>query len=238
MLSHPASAQNRLLAALPPAVLTQLLPKLSRAALPAQRPIYTPASPMEAVYFPLSGMVSLITNFRDGTQAEVGIIGREGMLGAPLIAGVTTPFTDCVVQMPGEALRMGAGDFRSELDAHPAFRALLLRYNEALHAQVTQTAACNGRHGLAQRLARWLLMAHDRAEADELPLTQDAMAVMLGVRRPSITLTAGRLQGAGLIRCARGVVTVLDRPGLQACSCECHGAVRRRSAALLCMDAG
>jgi CRP-like cAMP-binding protein len=138
-----------------------------------------------------------------------------------------------MVQLPGSALKMSARDFGAETEANPPLRAVLLRYYEALHAQVMQTAACNGRHGLEQRLARWLLMAHDRADGADLPLTQDFIAMMLGVHRPSITVTAGILQRAGLIKYANGQVTVIDRDALAASSCECYGAVKRRFASLL-----
>ena len=178
-------------------------------------------------------MVSMVTNLEDGMQAEVGIVGREGMVGVSLVAGVETSFVESMVQLPGAALRMGAREFRQELDANPSFRALLLRYSEALQAQIMQTAACNGRHGLEQRLARWLLMAHDRVDGDELVLTQDFIAMMLGVHRPSITVTAGILQRAGLIRYGGGRIVILDRASLEAASCECHAAVRRRFEALL-----
>lgn len=233
--SDPSSVStgNRLLAALPNGVLAQLLPKLKRVPLVNRQVLYEPDSLMEAVYFPEAGMVSLITNLDDGVQAEVGIIGREGMLGTPLISGVATAFTEAMVQLPGSALRMDARAFRQELDANGPLRALLFRYNEALQAQVSQTAACNGRHGLEQRLARWLRMALDRIDGDDLPLTQDFMAMMLGVHRPSITVTAGILQRAGLIRYAGGLISVIDRSGLEAASCECYKAVQRRFVSLL-----
>jgi CRP-like cAMP-binding protein len=224
---------NRLLAALPPAVLTGVLPKLAPVALAVRQPIYDPEAPIEAVYFPESGMFSLVANLEDGTQAEVGLIGREGMMGISLLSGVDTPYIESMVQMPGTALRMAVRDFLHEMDANAPFRALILRYNEALQAQIMQTAACNGRHGLEQRFARWLLMARDRADSNALPLTQEFMAMMLGVRRPSITVTAGILQRAGLIRYAGGRVTILDRTSLEAASCECYGAVKRRFATLL-----
>jgi CRP-like cAMP-binding protein len=222
-----------LLAALPADVLTGLLPKLTPFALSMRQPIYSPDTPIEAVYFPESGMFSLVTNLEDGAQAEVGLIGREGMLGVSLLSGIDTPFIESMVQMPGAALRMGVRDFLHEMDASPPFRAIVLRYNEALQAQIMQTAACNGRHELVQRFVRWLLMAHDRADQDQLPLTQEFMAMMLGVRRPSITVTAGILQKAGLVRYSGGRVTVLNRAGLEAASCECYGAVKRRYATLL-----
>ena len=235
-MAHPppvAPPRNRLLAALPPEALARLLPRLSPVALSLRQVLYPPDAPIDAAYFPESGMVSMLANLDEGAQVEVGVIGREGMVGTPLLAGAETSFAECMVQLPGAALRMGAGAFRAELEANPPLRARLLRYNEALQAQVMQTAACNGRHGLEQRLARWLLVARDRAEGDELPLTQDFVAMMLGVHRPSVTVTAGILQRAGLIRYASGHITLLDRPGLEAAACECYGAVRQRFAALL-----
>ena len=234
-MAPPQSApvRNRLLASLPPDVLARLLPKLSHVVLAMRQNLYAPDEAIEAVYFPEAGMISMVTNLDDGVQAEVGIVGQEGMLGASLLSGIETSFVESLVQMPGTAWRMGAREFCRELDTNDPLRMLLLRYNEALHAQVTQTAACNGRHGLEQRLARWLLMALDRTEENELLLTQEFMAMMLGVHRPSITVTAGILQRAGLIRYSNGRVTVLDRPSLEAASCECYGAVRRRFAALL-----
>lgn len=235
-MAHPppfTPPRNRLLAALPPEALAQLLPKLSSVVLSLRQVVYPPEAPIEAVYFPESGMVSMLANLDEGVQVEVGVVGQEGMLGTPLLAGVETSFAECMVQLPGTALRMGAGAFRRELEANAPFRMPLQRYSEALQAQVMQTAACNGRHGLEQRLARWLLIAHDRAEGDELPLTQDFIAMMLGVHRPSITVTAGILQRAGLIRYASGHITILDRPSLEAAACECYGAVRQRFAALL-----
>jgi CRP-like cAMP-binding protein len=154
------------------------------------------------------------------------------MLGISLLSGIDTPFTEAMVQMHGTAYRMTVKDFRHELAVNATFRTLLFRYNEGLQAQVMQTAACNCIHGLEQRLARWLLMAHDRADGDELRLTQEFMAMMLGVHRPSVTVTAGILQRAGLIRYAGGTVTIIDRASLEASACECYGAVKSRFAAL------
>lgn len=233
MRPQPAVAHNQLLAALPSAVLERLLPNLHRVGLPLRQGLYHPDVPIEAAYFPESGMISLVANMDDGMQAEVGVIGREGMLGVPLLLGVETSFAEAMVQVPGTALRMGAREFRHELEVNASFRTLLLCYSEALQAQVMQTAACNGRHALEQRLARWLLMAHDRGAGNKLPLTQDFMAMMLGVHRPSVTVVAGALQRAGLVRYSGGQVTVLDRPSLEAASCECYALVKRRFTALL-----
>ena len=233
VLSPSASLHNGLLASLPPDTLAQLMPKFSEVVMIIRQGLYIQDAPIEAAYFPQSGMISLVSNLDDGTQAEVGIIGQEGMLGISLISGVDSSFVEAMVQMPGTALRIGIAEFRQELETSAPFRAIILRYSEALQAQIMQTAACNGRHGLEHRLARWLLMAHDRADRDELPLTQEFMATMLGVHRPSITITAGILQRAGLIRYSGGRVTILDRPSLEAASCECYASVRRRFSVLL-----
>ncbi len=228
-----APPRNHLLASLPPDCLQRLRPRLVPVTLPLRQELFAPEQTIEAVHFPESGLISLVAWLEDGMQAEVGIIGREGMLGLSLLSGETAAFCQAIVQMAGAGFRMTASDFRHEFDNNPPFRTMLLRYNEALQAQVMQTAACNGRHDLEQRLARWLLMAHDRAEDDLLPLTQDFMAMMLGVHRPSITVTAGILQRAGLIRYANGQVRVLDRAALEAASCECYRTVRRRFTVLL-----
>jgi CRP-like cAMP-binding protein len=233
MVSPSVAIRNRLLLSLPPDSLAELVPKLTPVVLTLRQPIYGPDSVIDAVYFAESGMFSLVINLENGMQAEVGLIGREGMLGTSLLAAVESPFIESMVQMSGAALRMTARDFRHEIDTNLPFRALLLRYNETLLSQVMQTAACNGHHGLEQRLARWLLMAHDRADGDELNLTQDFMAMMLGVHRPSLTVTAGILQRAGFIQYSGGRVTVLDRTNLEDASCECYGAVQARFVALL-----
>src|ERR1700709_763392 len=162
-LSPSAVIRNRLLASLPDDALSRLLPKLSPVGLELKQTLYNPDSPIDAAYFPETGMISLVASLDDGMQAEVGVIGREGMLGLPLLSGVETSFVEAMVQLSGSALRMSARDFRVEVEENAPFRMHLLRYNEALQAQVMQTAACNGHHGLEQRLARRPLMAHGRA---------------------------------------------------------------------------
>jgi CRP-like cAMP-binding protein len=163
----------------------------------------------------------------------VGLIGREGMVGLPLLYGDDRGSTESVVQTPGTAWRLGADAFHAALDDTPALRALLLRYALAFQVQVTQTAACNARHPVEQRLARWLLMAHDRAESDTFLLTHEFLSQMLGVRRAGVTVAAGVLRRAGLIRYERGTIEVIDRPGLEAAACDCHAAVRREFVRLL-----
>lgn len=232
-VSQAAAAHNFLLASLPSEALSRLLPLLCPMDLPVRLPLHQHDVAIETVYFPVSGMISLVGNLDDGTQAEVGIIGREGMLGISLLSESDTPFVDSMVQMSGTGLRMKASAFRHEIEVNPPFKRLILNYSEALQAQIMQTAACNGRHGLEQRFVRWLLMAHDRAGCDTLPLTQEFMAMMLGVHRPSISITAGILQRSGLIRCDRGQVTVLNRPGLEEACCDCYEMVKNRFLILL-----
>ena len=235
---HPSSVRNRLLAALPPADLARLLPDLEPVELAFDETLHAADGAVDAVLFPETGMVSLIATLEDSEQVEVGIAGSDGLVGLPLVLGDDHAITEARVQMEGAALRMEAGAVRDEMGANPAFRGLLLRYTLAFHAQVTLTAACNARHPIEQRLARWLLTAHDRAEADEFAMTHEFMAMMLGVRRPGVSLAAGVLQRAGLIQYARGRMAVTDRPGLEAASCECYHTVRREFGRLLGADPG
>ncbi len=235
--SRRVPLQNRLLASLPADILSALTPKLHKVPLALRHVLLASESLIEWVHFPITGMISLVSLLDDGMRAEIGIVGSEGMLGVPLLAGVDTMFGEANVQLPGSALRMSAADFRKEVAVEGPFRAILLRYNEALTGQIAQTAACNGNHEIDARLVRWLLMAHDRADGDELALTQDFMAMMLGVHRPSVTISAGILQRAGLISHARsGRVTILDRTRLEAASCECYAAVVRRFARVMGPD--
>ena len=215
------ATRNRLLGTLPADVLAALLPKFSPVVLPLRQVLHAADAAIDAVYFPEGGFVSLVTTLGEGVQAEVGLIGNEGVVGLPVVSGIETSFVEAVVQAAGTGLRMEGQAFCREARAIPSLRSLLQRYGEVLQNQTTQTAACNGRHGLEPRLAR--------IGSDGMALTQDFMAMMLGVHRPSITVTAGILQRAGLIRCRGGVVTVLDRPGLGAASCECYDAMRQRT---------
>lgn len=230
---HSSAVRNHLLAALPSSVLAQLLPQMQLVFLDLRTVLYAPEAPIGAVHFMEAGWVSMIARLEDGMSAEVGLVGREGMAGLPLVFGVETSGVEALVQGPGTAMRMEAGSFRQALDEHPSLRALLFRYGEFMRAQVTQTAACNGNHGLEQRLARWLLMSHDRADGDHFLMTHEFLATMLCVHRPSVTVAARLLQRAGLIRYGSGAITVVDRPGLEAVACECHGVVRRQYEKLL-----
>jgi CRP-like cAMP-binding protein len=217
--------RNRVLAALPPPALARLRPRLEPVELEPRQILYRPQVPIRTVYFLESGIVSLVARLERGGAIEIGIIGREGMVGLTLALGAVSSPDEALVQVKCRALRLGAEEFRQELDRSPALLTLLLRYECAFHAQVAQTAACNGRHAVEQRLARWLLMAHDRLEGEDLPLTQELLSTMLGVRRASVTSAIGVLQRAGVIGFIRGRILILDREKLERVSCECYVAV-------------
>ena len=223
-----ATVRNRLLAALPSDDFRRLAGSLQPVNLELKQVLHAPGERVEVAYFPESGTVSMLAPLEGGELLEVGMIGREGMVGLPAILGTDTTATEAMVQMPGSAWRIRASALREAFEHSAALRALLLRYVQAYHTQVALAAACNARHAIEERLARWLLMAHDRAEGDELPLTQEFIAQMLGVRRAGVTVAAGSLQRAGLIRHRNGHITVLDRPGLEATACECYGTVQQQ----------
>ena len=230
---HPSAVRNGLLAALPPEDLARLRPRLQPVELPFDQTLFPADGEVEAVLFPESGMVSLLATLEGGEQVEVGVVGREGLVGLPLVLGDDRSLVEGRVQQEGTALRIGAAAFRAAMEESAALRLVLNRYALAFQAQVTLTAACNARHAIEQRLARWLLVAHDRAGADEFPMTHEFISMMLGVRRPGVSLAAGVLQKAGLIRYARGRMEVTDRHGLEAASCECYHVARREHARLL-----
>jgi CRP-like cAMP-binding protein len=236
--SSTPAARDRLLAALPPDDLAQLWPRLKAVELPFRQVLHEPGKPIEDVYFPETGWISMLAYLESGDAAEVGLVGREGMIGLPVLLGVDSSDLEAMVQAPGTALRMDAQAFREELERIPAFLTLLLRYALVHQEQVARTAACNGRHHIDQRLARWLLMAHDRAEGDEFAMTHEFLSLMLGVRRAGITVAAGTLQKAGFIHYDRGRIEVTDRPGLESVSCECYGIVRRSQDQLLGLPVG
>jgi CRP-like cAMP-binding protein len=232
--SQERIAQNRLLRALSPAVRQQLLPALELIALNMRDMLIEPDVPIPFVYFPLHGVVSLISTLHDGTQVEVATIGNEGMIGLPLFLQANSiPFT-AFVQVPGAALRMEAEVFGRLLQERTgALNALLYRYTQALFNQLAQHVVCNRLHRIAQRCARWMLLTHDRVSSDEFPLTHEFLALMLGVRRASVSEVVGRLQQAGLIHSRRGMILVLDRAGLEAASCECYGVIKQEYDRLL-----
>jgi CRP-like cAMP-binding protein len=226
-LSALTLPRNRLLAALPPDSLARLQPKLELVELPLRQVLHEPEVPIETVYFPESGWISMLAYMEDGDAAEEGLIGIEGMVGLSVLLADEVDDLEAMVQAPGQALSLSADALRTAMDEDPDLRHLLLRYALVFHGQVARTAACNGRHGINERLARWLLMAHDRAGADEFPMTHEFLSMMLGVRRAGVTMAAGVLQKAQFIRYEYGRMEVTDRPGLESASCECYGMQRR-----------
>jgi CRP-like cAMP-binding protein len=233
-----AAVQNHLLAALSPDDFALLAPALKPTKLELKRVLYAVDQPVGTAYFLESGVVSMLAPLEGGRFMEVGLVGSEGLVGLSVVLGANSSAAEAMVQMQGTALQIRSTELRRAFDTSATLRGLLLRYLHAHHAQVAQTAACNGHHLLEERLARWLLMAHDRARTDEFPMTQEFMSLMLGVRRAGVSVAASILQKAGAIGYKHGCITVLDRSGLEAASCECYGTVRRQFEHLLGYPAG
>jgi CRP-like cAMP-binding protein len=219
---------NHLLAVLGPEERERLLRSAKSEGFAAHQVLYAPGREITHVYFPVGGMVSVVVKMTDAAAVEVVTIGNEGVVGIPVILGVTsTPTMEALWQIPGRALRIPAGVLREELRRTASLSRLLLRYAEAVMVQVAQHVACNRSHSMEQRCARWLLRTHDRVEGDEFPLTQQFLAQMLGVRRATVTIVAGALHKAGLIDYSRGRIRIVDRRGLEGAACECYDVVRR-----------
>jgi CRP-like cAMP-binding protein len=218
------ACQNFLLAALPAAVLDRIRPVLDERPLTLKDVLHKPGEPVEHVYFPGGGFCSVLTVLEDGSMVEVATIGREGMVGvAAILRGDGYDPSTTMVQAAGPVCyRMPTDAFGAEMDRRGEFSAILGRYAQAFLGFVMQSTACNAMHSIEQRLARWLLMAHDRVERDEFPLTQEFVAMMLGATRPTVTVVAGTLQRADLIAYQRGRVTIVDRRRLEQASCECY----------------
>jgi len=224
---------NRLLGLLPPRDYERLRPHLERIPLAYRQSLYRARKAIEFVYFVEIGVGSLVNTMANGKAAEVGTIGNEGVVGLPLLLGDDRAPTSVYVQVPGVGLRMEAAVFEKELARSASMRAVMLRYAHALFNQVAQSAACNQFHSIEQRCCRWMLMTHDRMQSDEFLLTQEFLAMMLGVQRTGVSVAAGALQRAGLIEYRRGNVTIIDRPGLIRRSCECYGISKREFDRLL-----
>jgi CRP-like cAMP-binding protein len=216
---------NVLLDALGPAERDRIRSRMETVTLDVGAPIYEANVAVDHVHFPTCGIISMVSQSDDGT-VEVGTVGREGMAGLPVLLQSESMTTRAFVQVQGAALRMSASDFQHALNESAPFARLMLRYAQSLFDQVAQSVACNRLHTLEERCARWLLMAHDSVGTDDVALKQQFLAEMLGVHRPAVTLAAGALQKAGLIRYRRGVITVLDRDGLEAAACACYRIVR------------
>ena len=224
--ARPSPHQNHLLNALPRGDYDRLAAHLELIPMELGDVLYEPGIQMRYVYFPITSIVSLLYVLEDGASAEIAIVGNEGILGIALFMGGGTTPSRAVVQSAGQAFRLKAQFLKDEFGRSGPFMQLLLRYTQALITQMAQTAVCNRHHSVDQQLCRWLLLSLDRLSSNELSMTQELIANMLGVRREGVTEAAGKLQDAGLIRYRRGRITVLDRAGLEARSCECYQVVR------------
>jgi CRP-like cAMP-binding protein len=218
--------QNHLLDALPASDYERLASHLESFPMELGDVLYESGDPLRYVYFPTTAIISLLYVMADGASAEIAVVGNEGILGISLFMGGETTPSRAVVQSAGHAFRLRADMLKSEFGRFGPTMHLLLRYTQALITQMAQTAVCNRHHSVDQQLCRWLLLSLDRLSSNELSMTQELIANMLGVRREGVTEAAGKLQEAGLIRYRRGRITVLDRPGLEARSCECYRVVK------------
>jgi CRP-like cAMP-binding protein len=221
---------NRLLLALPARNLKRLMPELEQISCQRAQILMDADSALDHVFFPDGGVVSVVAVYADGSVIEMATVGREGFTDVQAIFGAKRSSVQLLVQIPGSATRMSRAAFTRAVQSMPAFRSLMEAYVQAFLEQVMVSVACNGAHSLKQRLARWLLMMRDRSDGDTLPITQDLLAEMLGVQRPSISNAAEELERAGLIERGRRQVTILDRGGLTKASCECYQLVRSRLA--------
>lgn len=224
-----APPTNRLLAALSKDEHRRLLPNLEPFPLDFGEKIYEPGDLIRHVYFPTSGILSLLASVEDRATLEVGIVGREGMVGLPVFMGVKTSHNRAVVQGAGVAMRMKTAAFRRECDNGGSLPRLLRRYTHSRLTQITQGAACNRFHPIDARLARWLLMTRDRMGTDKFQVTQEFLSNMLGVRREGVNKAAGALQKQKLISYSRGTLTTLNRAGLEAVACQCYGIIKEES---------
>jgi CRP-like cAMP-binding protein len=232
----PTPKQNHLLAALPAAHYKRLLPHLELVPFPLGWAVYESGGTQGYVYFPTTSIVSMLYVMEDGASAEIAVVGNEGVIGIALFMGGDTTPSRAVVQGAGYAYRLKASLLKRDFECGGPMQYLLLRYTQALITQMTQTAACNRHHSVDQQLCRWLLLSLDRLPSNELAMTHDLIADMLGVRRVGVTVAAGHLQSAGLIHYARGKISVLDRPKLEARVCECYAVVKREYDRLLPYD--
>jgi CRP-like cAMP-binding protein len=228
------TTQNRLLSVMPEALSEKLAPHLKRVALQLGDRLHEPGEEIRDLYFPLSCVLSITLMMSDGTTAETGLVGNREVIGVnAFMGGRETTQTTYIVQHAGSAMKIDASILLKEFDDNKDLRDVMLRYTQAFIAQISQTTACNSLHKIDQRLARWLLEVHDRVEGDELALTQEFMAEMLGVRRAGVTQTAQKLQENGLIRYNRGHIHILDRSRLEGYSCECFHTLQQEYDRLL-----
>lgn len=228
-----SSRQNQILAALPELEYSRIAPYLEAVFFPSGLILQEPGEMLKEVYFPQKAMISLVSIMSDGATTEIGLVGNEGMVGLPVILGGNSTPNRIIVQIPGTAIKLPAKILQQEFQRAEKLQQLLLLYTQALLTKVSQTAACNLQHNIQKRLARWLLSVRDCVLSDELPLTQEFIANMLGIRRSGVTVAAGTLQKAGLIRYNRGHITILNHEGLEATACECYRLVQNEFLRLL-----
>jgi CRP-like cAMP-binding protein len=225
--------QNHLLAALSPAALERIYPQLQLVEMPLGKVLYEPGDLLHHVYFPIDCIVSLLYVMESGASAEISVVGNEGLIGIALFMGGETTPSRAIVQSAGSAYRLDGGRLKEEFHRNGVMQVLLLRYTQALITQMAQTAVCNRHHTVDQQLCRWLLLSLDRISSNQLVMTQELIANMLGVRREGVTDAAGKLQKLGIIQYHRGQITVLDRPHLEQLSCECYAVVKKETDRLL-----
>jgi len=229
----PYTEKNYLIEALPDDVKKRVLPSLERVKLPLGTVLYESGDKMRYVFFPIDCIISLLYVMKDGASAEISVVGNEGILGTALFLGGESTSSRAIVQSAGYAYRMEEKLFKNEFSRHTEMLMLLLRYTQALITQMAQTAVCNRHHNVDQQLCRWMLLSLDRLPSNNLVMTQELIANMLGVRRESVTEAAGKLQKLGIISYQRGHIKVLDRPGLEKLSCECYAVVKKETDRIL-----
>jgi CRP-like cAMP-binding protein len=225
--------QNQILDALSPAARERLLPHLQVVALPLGMVLYESGDTLRHIYFPTDSIVSLLYVLEDGASAEIAVVGNDGAIGVALFMGGETTTNRAIVQSAGSAYRLSGSLLKQEFERHGEMLHILLRYTQALITQMAQTAVCNRHHSVDQQLCRWLLLSLDRLSSNQLAMTQELIANMLGVRREGVTEAAGKLQKLGAIEYIRGHITVLDRPKLEQLSCECYAVVKKETDRLL-----
>ncbi len=233
MTNDVSPLQNHLLAALTQEIQERLIPHLERVTLPLGKVLYESGDALRHVYFPTDAIVSLLYVMEDGASAEISVVGNEGLIGVAVFMGGESTPSRAIVQSAGHAYRLPGQKLKDEFNRHGEMLQLMLRYTQALITQMAQTAVCNRHHSIDQQLCRWLPLSLDRLPSNQLSMTQELIANMLGVRREGVTEAAGKLQKLGVIKYSRGHITVLDRPQLEALCCECYAVVKRETDRLL-----
>jgi CRP-like cAMP-binding protein len=233
VIAQPGPERNQILMALPPAERARLYPHMKHVDMPFGMVLYESGVMLRHIYFPVDSIVSLLYVLNNGASAEIAVVGNEGAVGVSLFMGGETTPSRAVVQSSGSAYRLSRARLKEEFNRHGQLLHVLLRYTQSLITQMAQTAVCNRHHALDQQLCRWLLLSLDRLDSNELRVTQELIASMIGVRREGVTEAAGRLQKLGVIRYTRGKITVLDRARLEALSCECYAVVKTETDRLL-----